>query len=378
MSEHEKVNRESYRKWRKRWIVFFSVTLAVLAVLTLVCTILSAKWNCDVYVRYEEEGNVIHRAYLSENEFYDETYLNGSHSYVASLIEKMTADFSYYLKMEADDVNFQYTYRIETQIEILDKGSNTPIFNPIETVVPQTTGYASGREFMVRELVELDFNAYNQLAKEFVTSYNLKSVKSTLIVRMHVDVVGMSESFAQDNSGEYVVELHVPLLETTVKPAVATTVPAGEQKIVSKDTSEKAALLTVAVVIGALTALVGGILALFAKRTRNEYIDYTRRVNLLVSNYKAYIQKVLDKYNTFGYQVIRVETFKTLLEIRDTIHQPIFMYENPSKTCTRFFVVTPMKTMYVYEIAVGSEYDDSTKDVWERLNGYISGFIKKI
>ena len=72
-------------------------------------------------------------------------------------------------------------------------------------------------------------------------------------------------------------------------------------------------------------------------------------------NYKSYIQKILDEYDTTDYQVIRVEEFTELLEIRDTIRQPIFMYENADKTSTKFFVVTCLKTIYSYEIKVEDE-----------------------
>ena len=95
MSELEKARREQHEKWRKKWIRFLSVIICIFAVSSLLsfCAFNNIKKN--TYVPYSEDGNVIHRAYLADNKFYDENYLNGSHAYVASLIDKMTADFSY-------------------------------------------------------------------------------------------------------------------------------------------------------------------------------------------------------------------------------------------------------------------------------------------
>ncbi|MBQ7407567.1 MAG: hypothetical protein IJW11_07435, partial [Clostridia bacterium] len=62
-----------------------------------------------------------------------------------------------------------------------------------------------------------------------------------------------------------------------------------------------------------------------------------------------------DEYDTSGRQVIRVEAFTELLEIRDTVRQPVFMYENEDRTCTRFFVVTSLKSIYIFEIKVEQE-----------------------
>lgn len=352
MSGLEKIQRDEYQNKRNKWIRIQAIVILALTVALLLSSFSYTKIKNNTYVAYAEEGNVIHRAYLADNSFYEESYLNGTHAYVASLIEKMTADFSYDLRMAADDVRYQYTYRIDAQLEIKDKASNSPVFNPIYNIVPQTNATEQGGTLSIRKLVELDYKEYNRIANEFVNSYNLKNTVNNLIVRMHVDVVGMSESFAADNAGEYVIELYVPLIETTVKPSVSTTVPAGEQKIVAKDTTAKNVFLVLSIVCASLDVIGVGVLGAFILLTRDKHIDYARKVQRLVSNYKSYIQKILDEYDTSGHQVIRVEAFTELLEIRDTIRQPVFMHENEDRTCTRFFVVTELKSIYIFEIKV--------------------------
>lgn len=334
-----------------------TIIICVLAVSTVLSLFASGTIKKNTYVPYTEEGNVIHRAYLADNKFFEENYLNGSHAYIASLIDEMTADFSYNLEMALDDVQFQYTYRIDAQIEIKDKASNSPIFNPIENIIPATSKKVTGKSLAINELVSLDYNEYNRIAQEFVNSYNVENTVNTLIARMHVSVVGASESFAEDNTGEYVIELHIPLLETTVKPSVSTTIPAGVQMIVAKDTKAQGTFVHLAIASGVLTLIAAGVLGLFILLSRNKHVDYARKVQMLVSNYKPYIQKILDEYDTTDYQVIRVEEFTELLEIRDTIHQPIFMYENADKTSAKFFVVTNLNTVCVYEIKVEGEED---------------------
>ena len=370
MSELEKIQRDTYQINRKKKIRIQAIVIFALAVALLISFFAFTKQNKETYVAYTEEGNVIHRAYLADNSFYEESYLNGTHAYVASLIEKMTADFSYDLQMATNDVSYQYTYRIDAQVEIKDKASNSPVFNPIYNIVPRTEAAEQGEKLSIQKLIELDYNKYNQIADDFIRSYSLKNTVNTLIVRMYVDVVGMSESFAADNAGEYVIELHVPLLETTVKPSVSTTVPAGEQKIVAKDTTAKDLFMILSIVFASLDVILAGVLAAFVVLTRDKHIDYARKVQRLVSNYKSYIQKILDEYDTSGHQVIRVEAFTELLEIRDTIHQPVFMYENEDRTCTRFFVVTSLKSIYIFEIKVEEEpldyqYNESTEQVSE-------------
>jgi len=352
MSEFEKIQPNEYQKKRKTRIELQAIIISVLTVAFIVSAFGFSQLKKNTFVAYAEEGNVIHRAYLSDNRFYEEDYLNGSHAYVASPIASMTAEFSYDLEMAAQDVSYQYTYRIDAQLEIKDKASNSPVFNPVYNLVPQTSAALNGDRLSIRKLVDVDYNYYNDIASEFVRSFSLKTTANTLIVRMYVDVVGMSESFASDNSGEYTIELHIPLLEDTVKPSVSTTVPAGEQKIVAKDTTAQSVLKVLAIVFASLAATCAVILVIFILTTRDKHIDYARKVQRLVSSYKSYIQKILDEYDTSGCQVIRVETFVELLEIRDTIRRPVFMYENEDRTCTRFFVAADTNCVYIYEIAV--------------------------
>ena len=153
MSEIEKQLREEHEKWRKKWTMIQSIIVCVLALVTLVSYFTFNSIKKNTYVPYVENGNVIHRAYLADNKFYDENYLNGTHAYVASLIDKMTADFSYDLEMAANNVEFQYTYRVDAQIEIKDKASDSPIFNPIKTILSPTTKVAEGKRLSIKELI---------------------------------------------------------------------------------------------------------------------------------------------------------------------------------------------------------------------------------
>ncbi len=357
MSEFEKQQREAHRRIRQKWILIQSVVIGILVLGVLITSLVYYKMNKATYVYYTEEGNVIHRAYLTDNEFYDESYLNGSHAYVASLIKYMTGDFTYDLDLEASDVNFKYSYRIEAQISVEEKTAGTPIFNPVFELVPEKHITTKGDALSIHELVEIDYNYYNDIAKSFVEKYHLDNQSTqTLYVRMHVEVLGTSEQFAENNTGEYVVELSVPLNTEVAKPSVSTSVPAAEQKILACDDNAKTGFLIAAIILGVLSAIAGAILAIYAYKTRDMHINYARKVQKIVSAYKSYIQKILNPFDTEGYQVLYVDTFTEMLEIRDTLQIPVLMYENEDKTCTHFMIVSSTNVLYVYEIKV-ENYD---------------------
>lgn len=355
MSELEKIKRDEYQRKRKKFIWIQMLIVGILTLATIITSTLFISNNKNAYVGYTEEGKVIYRAYLADNDFYEEEYLNGSHAYVASLINKMTADFSYDVKMQIDNVNFQYAYKIDAQLIVKDKASKTKIYDSFYEVLYEETSDSSGDELKVRKLVEFDYQKFNKKADEFNRTYNLKNTENILLVKMTINVIGMCESFQNDNQDVYTITLSLPLMQTVVSPSVSATVPTGEQKIIVKDISSFENLKISAIVLGCLDLLTTIILVLYIFLSIDKHIDYARKVKKLVSNYDSYIQQILTPFDFSSYQVLKINSFKGLLEIRDTVQSPLLMYENEDKTCSQFFITTAEKVLYLYEIEVEEE-----------------------
>lgn len=351
MSELEKRERARYQSKRKGLILLQTVIVILLTAATLITAVTFIRGNKNAYVYYTAEGNVIYRAYLADNDFYEEEYLNGSHAYVASLIDRMTADFSYDLKMPTD-ANYRYSCEINARLVVTDKSSKTKIYDSFHEVLWQETAEKSGDSLSINKLVEFDYQKYDQLADDFNRTYSLKNTDNTLLVTMDVNVIGMSESFAHSNRDAYTVTLELPLLQSVVSPAVSATVPAGEQKIMVKDTATYDGIKIAAIVCGCadLIAIVALILYIFL--SIDKHIDYARKVKKLCSDYSSYIQRISNPLDFSNYQVLNLFSFKDLLEIRDTVQSPILMYENEDQTRARFFIVTALGVLYLYEITV--------------------------
>ena len=357
MSESEKRLRDLYQAKRRQYIFLQRIALIALTALLLISTFVYIRLDKNTYVYYTEEGNAIHKAYLNQNDYYEQGYLNGSHAYVASLVEQMTADFSYDLTFDTDEVTFKYNYRIDAQLEILDKKSSAPLYNPTYEIFPLTSDTKTGNRLSIDERVYIDYHKYNEIAENYLAEYHLKDTTNTLIVRMYVNVVGESQSFAEDRSGEHVTELRIPLTQTTFKPEVTTTVPAGEQKILAINENVRGVFGVLTVVFLVLDVLGVAFYAFFVAATRDKHIDYRRRVDRILKNYKSYIQQTTSRFESEGYRLFRLNHISELLDIRDTIQKPILTYENEDKTCSQFFIVADLNLAYLYEIEVEDEED---------------------
>lgn len=352
MSEIEKLQRDTYQKKRRLLILIQAIVICVLTVALLVTSSTYVKMNKNTYVYYSESGNVLYRAYLADNEFYKVEYLNGEHAYVSELIDRMTGDFSYNLALNTNDVNFKYSYYIEAKVIVSDKATGANIYDPSFILLPKNTEEAHGNCLNISKTVNIDYKKYETIAAKFVGSYGLTNVDQRLSVKMYVDVLGTSESMADDSSGQYVVELKVPLNQKTLKPSVSTSVPTGEQKILANSSNAKNGFKIASIIIASIDALAIAAIIVFTLLTRDKHIDYARRVKSVLSSYRSYIQKILTPFDTSEYQVLVVDTFREMLEIRDTIQTPILMYENEDRTCTTFTIPATQNFLYVYEIKV--------------------------
>ncbi len=363
MSEEEKKLRLDYRKIRKKWITVQSIILAVVLVITLCAAIVAELLNKTYYVNYSEKSSIDYGVQLKDNDFYEDSFLGKDYAYIASLIDNVHAKFNYELKMQSQDlVDFEYSYRVDAVVQIRNRSSGKVLFAPVYNEVAKKSYSISDTNVSINQAVLVDYAKYNDIADRFIDTYKLTGVESNLILQMHIDVTGTSEEFQNDkNSNSYIASVSIPLTTQTVEVKITSAIPSEEQKILSYTTEKTANVFRlIAVVFAVISALVALILFTFAYLSRNVDITYDIKVSKLVRNYKSFIQKIRNSFDVAGYQVLLVDTFEEMLEIRDTIQSPILMDENEDKTCTKFFIPTNTKLLYLYEIKV-DDYDELYK-----------------
>ena len=355
MSESEKKKRGRYRKNREKWIFAQSVIIAVVAIAVIISALVSYQLNQKYFIGYTESGSIDYDVYLKDNEFYDSPYLDKNQSYVASLIDRIITNFYYDIDMDAEDVNYRYSYTITSRLEIIDDTSGVPIFNPeYELVSVKDKSQNSSNRLTINEIVVLSYDEYNDLASKFLETYDLAgSTTSNIVLTLKVDVLSDCEAFTGSSVDTYSSELRIPLTTKTVNIKMTSSVPDAEAKMIACTRGAGSEVFkTTAIVLGISDILLALLLVAFIYLTRTDDITYTARVKKILSQYKSYIQRIKNLFETRGYQVILVDTFDEMLEIRDTIQAPILMHENEDKTCAKFMIPTDSKILYLYEIKI--------------------------
>ena len=363
MSEKEKKRRAAYRKNREKWIFVQAVVIIILTLAVLISSIVAAQLKSKYYIGYREGGSIDYNVFLKENEFFEQTYLGKDQSYVASLIDKIIANFSYEIDMDTDDVNYRYSYSIKSRLEIMDDTSDVAIFNPErELVNKQNLSQNSINRLNINEIVVLNYDEYNDLANKFLETYDLRSTTSNIIVTLEVDVLSDCDAFTGSAVDTYTSELRIPLTTKTVNIQMTSAVPIEEAKMIACTRGMGSeAFKTTAIVLGVVDVIAILLLVAFIYFTRTPDITYTARVKKILSQYKSYIQRINNLFETHGYQIVMVDTFEEMLEIRDTIQAPILMYENADKTCAKFMIPTDSKLLYVYRIEIEGYVEPETE-----------------
>lgn len=364
MSEAEKRRRFYYKQARNKWISIGALILAGLLLVTIIFTAIFLSLNKSTFITYNEKGDVEYLVFLKENDVFDANYLNQDQMYVTSLIDSVWMNFKYELQM-AQEAKYKYSYSADAKIVIKDKltkklfyeGKLTP---DAPMILPkQTQELELPREVLsFQQPISIDYGAYNQRAQQIMESLRLKDAVCTLEVEMKIHVNGSAEDLAEDKNNTYNFALSMPLNVETAAFERTTGVPNGTSKLLTVDSgAARVVMLVFAIIFGSLTFLFAIAYLAFIILTRNTDINYTRKVNKIVSNYKSYIQKIANSFDKEGYQIIVMDTFLDLLEIRDTIQSPILMSENEDQTCTTFMIPTNTKLLYTFEIKV-EDYDE--------------------
>lgn len=334
------------------------IAIAIVSVIIIGAFFTYDRMNETYYIEYTEGGNVDYKVQLIENDFFEEEWIESNRAYISSLINSVSADFNYRLNIDKENVAFDYEYGIDAQLLVIDNRSGDAIFNPVYELVPKSKiSIDSKNEIRISERVFIDYVNYNKIASEFVEIYNLTNTSSLIRVTLRVNIVSRCKDFAQNSQNSYYVSLDIPLVNNTLSIKMSSSVPDAESKVIACPTSVNQGIFKIIGIIAAvIDAILVSVLIGYTYLTRNDDINYAIKVQRLVSAYRSYIQQLDEKFDTSGYQTVKIKTFSEMLGIRDTLQSPILMFENKDQTMTEFIIPTSNNILYVFDVKVDN-YD---------------------
>jgi len=338
---------------RRNNIISFICVIFVITLLSFALFFVFFKSDNKNYVTYSEKSNIDYKVFLKENDFFENEYLGKNKQYIASLIDYINANFEYKLAFDSNNIDYKYEYRVVANVNVYDKETNNVIFNKNEELVPKIMNTTSDREVLIKKSINIDYNHFNNLITKFVSVYDLEEVESVLSIDMYINTVGSCEDFAENKENESVITLSIPLTTKTMAIEISDDLIDTENNVMLCETSN---VNYVILMFAILTLIIDIILMIclikYEIKTRTAVDIYSKKLKKILNNYGAYIQEVADNLVLKGYQSVKLKTFEDLLEIRDTIKQPILMSQNEEKKCTYFVIPSNAKYLYMYRLKI--------------------------
>ena len=325
--------------------------ILILFAIFLSFIILYIDYNKVEYVKYSEKGNIEYKVYLKENDFFENDYLEENNQYISTLIDDIQSNFKYNLSLEEENVTYKYTYKIVANVKVTDKATKRNLYNKDEILVAEKEEITKEKSIDINEDVTIDYNKYNDLMKSFINIYEVGNIESNLTVSMYVDVVGSCENFQNDSKNESVMTLTIPLTTSTMAIDIKNDlIDTNNNVIICQEKSKiNLVFLALAIVSFITDALVAADFVSYVRKTRSAKTKYEKEIKKILNNYRQYIQKVDNTVKFENYQEINVSTFTDLLEIRDTVQEPILMIEE--KKITKFIIPTN-NIVYTYIVKI--------------------------
>ena len=359
MSEQEIRRRQEYKRRRRRWTIIQIVGIVLLLAIALGSFLVYNRMDQNQYIQYTEKSGIDYKVQYKDNGFFEEEWIEKDKSYISSLIENISAEFSYKLDAESDEMRYNYTYYIDAKMVVSNDRNGATYYTVEERILPMKNLFVKkASDFEIKESVNIDYVKFDGIARSFINTYNLKDANSTLIVTLSVESDCENNGFLNTCKNVYSTALNIPLASDTFSIHSTSSAASGAVKNFEFVGSvNRGIFLYTSIITASLGLLTILTLLLFLHLTKNEDITYAAKVRKIYNAYSSFIQRIYGDFNAEGYQTVVVKTFEEMLGIRDTIQSPVLMSENRDETMTRFLIPTNTKLLYVYEVKVDN-YDE--------------------
>lgn len=346
-------------KKRQRIIKGAMAIIGILLILTIVFIAMYISSRKQTFINYNEQGNIDYKVYLKENSFFDSKYLSTDKKYIASLIDYINADFNYSIDTLEKTGSYLYSYSIDATVDVKDKNDQKVIYSDTKELVAEQNGKSNKNNNMnINESIKIDYNEYNDLIGRFVEVYDLDNVNSTLYVNLNLKVASTNAEL-KDAKSTTIETLEIPLTTKTVGIDMVTNVDNSNKLLIfEKQQKGNTKLIATAIAIFIIDMIAIAALIRYYLTTRTDTNVYEEKLNRILHSYKGYIQKVdISEFNYSDYQAIYVDSFNNLLEIRDTLQEPILMIENKTdegNPQADFLIPSKTKIIYIYLFGVNA------------------------
>ena len=327
----------------KNLILMISITLFI-GIFLLIFYITRTK---NQYIIYNDKANIDYKVYLKEDDSYNENKTR----YMASLIKTIKTNFQYNLDFSLK-AKYRYSYHVVAEVGVEDEKSASNIYHFSEDLVNKKLTVGE-ENLSIQEKLNIDYSHYNDLISKFKDTYDLNSTTSHLNLYLYVTVRDVNQSKKTILKDKKVSSLSIPLTENKVSIDIDDdTITSTNHKILIDSCDNYTWILVVSSFYLFVSLIYIVYLIIYARKSRTARMIYDKEIKSIMNNYDSSIQKINTYYDIGTSQILKIDSFNEMLEIHDTLKQPILMLENEDKNGTFFIIPATNSIIYTYALRV--------------------------
>ena len=274
-------------------------------------------------VTYSEKGTIDYKICLKENNFYESSCIDKDMSYIANLIKNIPLTFTYDFKT-SKSIKLDAKYEVTANLVISNTEDSTNYFSKKYFLIPLTDIKENDSSYkLINQDINIDYEYYNNIANEFRSQYG---VETSSYLNVSFNVYNESDEL---NMNQSTTTISIPLSQKSINIKMQANETSNNN---NQELTKYAFSLSniVYLVLGVISVVLSIIFIIKALRLYSKSF-------VPKNNYDKYISKILREYdrlivetsslpNFNDYNIIKINKFTELLDVRDNLHQPIMYY----------------------------------------------------
>ena len=318
----------------------------------------SIRFESAIYTSYSEKSTLKYRVHLKPNNYYSASVLESTdkiNTYIASLIDSIDAIYDYSFDID-DNITMRLSYDIIARLSITDEREENVYFEKDYTILSnKQINVDDAKHASIQENVKIDYDYYNNIATGFRSTYGINS-SSNLVVMLNIHKLSEDEK-ATILNGNSVQQFRIPLSERAININLKYD-NLNNNSFVIRDENFNIAS-NKRLIVGCICIIISLIFAIKVVRMYEKLSPklspFDKYVRKLLRTYDRLIVESRNAINLDDYQIIKVNKFEELLDVRDNLKLPINYYVVTPHQKAIFYIVSTNVYMYtVKEVDIKS------------------------
>ena len=335
-----------HQRKRKKHKIKLAITAIVFAVIGAMMIGKYYELSEKNLVSYTENSEAKYTVNLIENEFYEEEYLEEGLDVISNLIKNIDTEFKYNLDLQ-EELEYKYSYKITSEIKVKEESKSNLLYETKQDLINKEEQELKSNKLEITEKVNIDYKEYSEQVKKLIEAYKLYNTKSELHINLYLNVINKATD-EQINKTEKVATVAMPLATRTVEININENIK-NEQGVIKSQPNQYENLeyvLVAGILILIISVIIFVKLIKYILDTRSAEKMYDDELKKIMFDYKSYIQKINNKIDYQDYKVIKIDTFKEMLGMREELQSPILMYTEDNRKTT--FIMINEKLLFEY------------------------------